>query len=102
MGACNFIEFGKGKTARSAFNRLVAEAEWAYGHDPYNGTISTTRLVDAFPKPVAEEWSAEARQAAKDYAASRDYGEKRESRAIDCGICDDGERMWAFYGWAAC
>lgn len=30
MGACNFIEFGKGKTAREAFNALVRQAEWDF------------------------------------------------------------------------
>ena len=102
MGACNFIEFGKGMTVREAFNALVAEAEWEYGHDPYNGTISTTWLVDNDRFRVAEEWSEEARVAAEAVAERNDWGKKRESRYIDCGACGDGQRMWAFYGWAAC
>lgn len=42
MVACNFIQFKSARTAQHAFDALVAEAEWDHGHDPYNGTISTT------------------------------------------------------------
>ena len=100
MGACNFIEFGEGRTAREAFDALVREAEWEYGHDPYNGTISTTRLMRGNVK-VADEWSEDVRELAIIEADANDWGEKWESRAIDCGECGDGHR-WAFYGWAAC
>ena len=101
MGACNFIEFGKGKTAQEAFGILVSEAEWDYGHDPYNGTISTTRLVGN-NIIVADEWCDGARDMAIKVAVADGWGEKRESRAVDCGECGDGLHMWAFYGWAAC
>lgn len=29
------------------------------------------------------------------------WGEKWESRVIDCGATNGGQ-MWAFYGWASC
>ena len=100
MGAINFIEFGKGDTAITAFDQLVAEAEWEHGHDPYNGTISTTSLVGK-PVKVAEKWGEWAREMAIQEADEHGWGEKWESRAIDCG--EFGEtRMWAFYGWASC
>lgn len=102
MGACNFIEFQAGETAGDAFNFLVDEALFMYGHDPYNGTISTTRLKRGHAT-VAEQWSEAAREAAIGMADADGWGEKRESRAIDCGRMGDGEmHMWAFYGWAAC
>jgi hypothetical protein len=28
--------------ANGAYNQAVEDAQWEYGHDPYNGTISTT------------------------------------------------------------
>ena len=102
MGACNFIEFKSGMTAREAFNALVAESEWEYGHDPYNGTISTTRLIEQPHWQVASEWSDDAREAAFKVAVDDGWGKKRESRYIDCGRCGDGLRMWAFYGLASC
>jgi len=43
MGACNFSNLVviKGK-ARDAYHDAVEDAEYEDGHDPYNGTISTT------------------------------------------------------------
>ena len=101
MGACNFINFKAAKTAQDAFDMLVQEAFWEHGHEPYNGTISTTSLKSGSVQ-VADEWSDDARKLAIIEAGANGWGEKWESRAIDCGACGDGERMWAFYGWAAC
>lgn len=102
MGACNFIQFKAAGTAQHAFDALVAEAEWDHGHDPYNGTISTTYLKRGHAT-VAEEWGEAARDAAIGMADADGWGEKRESRAIDCGRTGEaGLHMWAFYGWAAC
>jgi len=42
MGACNFSDIGIAKTANEAYRELCDEAEYEYGHDSYNGTISTT------------------------------------------------------------
>ena len=99
MGATNFIEFGKGKTAAEAFNRLVEEAKTEYSYSLYNGTISTTTLIPGSIR-VADKWSDDVREEALKVANLDRYGKKWESRAIDCGRCDGG-RMWAFYGWAA-
>ena len=33
---------GRYKSAEEAYNELVQEAEYEYGHDGYNGTISTS------------------------------------------------------------
>lgn len=101
MGACNFIEFKEAKTADAAFVELVQEAFWEHGHDPYNGTISTTWLKDK-PIRIADKWSEDVRELAIAEADANGWGEKRESRAIDCGEYMDGLHMWAFYGWAAC
>lgn len=100
MGACNFIEFKEAATAQAAFDLLVDEARWAHGHDPYSGTIATTRLMRGSVR-VADEWSEDARELAIIEADANGWGEKRESRAIDCGATQYG-RMWAFYGYAAC
>ena len=44
MGATNFgnLTVGRYKNASDAYNSIVKEAEYECGHDPYNGTISTT------------------------------------------------------------
>lgn len=44
MGAFEQTEYaiGRYKNAEEAYNELVEEAEYEYGHDGYNGTISTS------------------------------------------------------------
>lgn len=41
MGAQSFTVKGRGESAKEVFNDLVEEAISEYGHDSYNGTIST-------------------------------------------------------------
>jgi hypothetical protein len=43
MGACEFFKKGYGKSMQEVYSRFVEDAENEYGHDAYNGTISTTR-----------------------------------------------------------
>ena len=53
MGACDFETFGFGKDLQSAYVSACQTAEYESGHDPYNGTISTTdsvTLADDAPK----------------------------------------------------
>lgn len=102
MGACNFIEFGKGKTAEEAFEALVRQAEWDFGHDPYNGTISTTSLSRRPAKVIRKRFTSKAVGDARKVAEKDGWGEKWESRVIDCGTCGKGVHVWAFYGWASC
>lgn len=45
MGACNFETEAYGTTAAQAYSRAVEDALHYSGHDPYNGTISTTSGV---------------------------------------------------------
>lgn len=52
MGACTFRTAGRGRSAKDVYDNLVEEAENEYGHDPYNGTISTT---DGF-SDVTNQW----------------------------------------------
>lgn len=101
MGACNFIEFSLGKTADEAFDRLVHEAMYEYGHDQYNGTISTTSLSRKPAKVIRKRYTKKAQQDAVKVAERDGWGEKWESRVIDCGATKGGH-VWAFYGWAAC
>ena len=101
MGACNFIEFKVAKTKEAAFKALVEEAQWEYGHDPYNGTISTTTLSRKPVKVIRKRFTEKAMQEAVDVAEKNGWGEKWVSRVIDCGATKGGH-MWAFYGWAGC
>lgn len=42
MGAHNIATTGYGQTAKAAYERACRIAQFEDGHDPYNGTISTT------------------------------------------------------------
>lgn len=44
MGATTYITTGQGAKVENVFNGLVKDALFEYGHDSYNGTISTTSL----------------------------------------------------------
>jgi hypothetical protein len=52
MGACSFQQSGRGKSAQQVFTRLQDQAISEYGHDSYNGTIST---VPGF-RDITNEW----------------------------------------------
>jgi hypothetical protein len=41
MGACQFENSGRGRSAKDVFTKLQDRAEREYGDDSYNGTIST-------------------------------------------------------------
>ena len=42
MGAHNLADRAVGKTMSEAYDRAVSYAQGEYGHNAYNGTISTT------------------------------------------------------------
>ena len=52
MGACQFTNSGRGKSARDVFTKLQDAATREYGDDSYNGTIST---VPGF-HDITNEW----------------------------------------------
>jgi hypothetical protein len=52
MGASNFQDEAYGRSAAEAYNRAVSDALHFSGHDPYNGTISTTSGVREIRLPA--------------------------------------------------
>ena len=55
MGAFDRTDFalGRYKNARQAYDKLVEEAEYEYGNDGYNGTISTSggfKMITEHPR----------------------------------------------------
>jgi len=40
MGACEFINVAKGKTAKEAFSAAVKQARYDHGHAGYTGTLA--------------------------------------------------------------
>jgi len=64
MGACEFSHLiASKKKVYDVYSDLVDEAHYAHGHDPYNGTISTTNGVTQINCPhkygtkAFEDWT---------------------------------------------
>ena len=102
MGATNFFNIYSAPTAREAYDQLVAEAEQAYGSNPYSGTIATCdlgycqgTLSDVFISDITNEaWNV---------ADQNGWGEKWRADYLDLGQDPDNpdNRIWCFYGLAA-
>ena len=100
MGAHNFEDQEYGATAAEAFRDLCDTATYEYGHNPYNGTISTTSGYVSIPLNEGEsinEW------------AQRVIDDDRVQKWEDCACAKDpdeeevsGRWLWHFAGWAAC
>lgn len=87
MGACNFVERAKGVSPRDVFECLRRNAEFEYGNDPYNGTISTCSLSGS-PHKVSDRWNKTAEKKAMQYIKSRDYGSKWYAEVVDAGVVE--------------
>ena len=111
MGAQTFITFGYGKSAEDAYRNAVEQAEEEYGHNPYNGTISTTYgcrkcygYVDSYT-PWTKTKESKAIKAAYEMLNTMD---KRECKVIDLGKVSNrithhnGWHKFLFFGWGAC
>jgi hypothetical protein len=61
MGSHDFSDLAFGKTAFAAYTDAVRNAQYEHGHEPYNGTISTTSgvLEISIPKGwSSDEWES--------------------------------------------
>lgn len=86
MGASNFYYIAEGTDYRQVFRELVDEASFMYGHEDYNGTISTTDLSRRTPHKIADRYTATAEKKALAYCEKVGWGKKWESRVLDLGI----------------
>lgn len=99
MGAHNFEDFGYGSTPEEAYQACVNQAVYDFGHDPYNGTISTTSGIVHIPLEDGEgetDWH------------QRILDDPRVQKWEDCAYRVDeefppenGRRRFVFAGWAA-
>ena len=78
MGACQFENRGRGKSAQDVFTRLVENAEREHGDDPYNGTIST---VSGF-RDITEEYKRSGKEIYRFINDKFDNANKRDCFAI--------------------
>lgn len=90
MGSHDFYQSAHGASASEAYRKAVDMAIWHSGHDPYNGTISTTDGIRMVPPDVPidekEDWCLE---------NTDKWG------ACGCWQDPDDPTLWHFAGWAA-
>ena len=93
MGACSFMAYGHGKNPGAGYKDAVDEAIYDYGHDPYNGTISTTSGFVMIPREEDESYEEWARRVIED---------SRVQKWQDCACtAGNSKEEWVFAGWAA-
>jgi len=100
MGACNFSNMATAKNAGEAFDNLVEDAVYEYGHSGYNGTISTCclgRCTLSFKK-----FDKANIDSAYKHIEDMDWGNKWTADYVDLGTVDNGNHKYLFYGWASC
>jgi len=94
-GSESFINVVYGDDAEECFNELVREAQYEYGHDPYNGTISTQSGYSVLSVKFNSRNEAEC------YAdMNLDSVEKYHCEAVR--FTENDKNGFVFFGWAAC
>lgn len=99
MGAHSFHDSAYGANAGEAFREACDAALYEFGHNPYNGTISTVHgFVDV---PILEG------EDVNDWA-HRVLDDPRVQKWEACACCEDpngkeenGRKLYHFAGWAA-
>ena len=88
MGATNFLNEWRGANFQDGFAELKQQAEWEYGDNPYNGTLSTTRLSGREPRRIADRYSETARKRALKFLDQRSWGDKWVCEVLDLGVVE--------------
>lgn len=100
MGAHNFEDYGYGKTAEEAHRELCDQARFEYGHNPYNGTISTTSGCVHIPPKEGENHLAWTQRVLDDPRVQK--WENCAYRVDEEFPEENGRKRFIFHGWAAC
>lgn len=94
-GSESFINVAYGDDAEQCFNELVQEAQYEYGHDPHNGTISTQSGYNVL------KMQFNSRNEAECYAdMNLDSVQKYHCEAVK--FTENDKTGYVFFGWAAC
>lgn len=104
MGGHDFECTAQGKTAKEAYKNAVEQAEYDYGHEAYNGTISTTDGFKMMPpmEIVHQTTGGSCRRmetAGEHMLRVLNHTEKWGKAA--CWPDPHDPALWHFAGWAA-
>lgn len=101
MGAQSFIVTGYGTTPREAFDELVEQALYDYGHAGYTGTIAEKSSFVMIPKDDRDPYAkAQDLLDADDARVSDKWG---PAGCIRVGPAErwPGKYEYVFFGWAS-
>lgn len=103
MGASDFLEIGSGKNAKEAFDLLVEEACYEYGHGGYTGTIAEKNSF----KIVSDKTFASFEEAEKFINTLYDKDDKRVLDKWGPALCvkftdKNNTIKYIFFGSASC
>lgn len=101
MGAHNFEHWQRGRTAQAAFDQACSDANYEYGHNPYNGTISTNDSFKMVPIAEGEDIYKWMQRIWDDDSISK-WGPCACTEDPDDPPDENGIRGYVFAGWAAC
>jgi hypothetical protein len=112
MGSHTFQQTigGKKMTAREGYRELVEQAQYSSGHDPYNGTISTTHgfvMVDQGRRQLRTAVNAELDNPNSEVRKWGPAGciELRGAQLTrwrrQHGLAGTRAKAYLFFGWAA-
>lgn len=96
MGATDFFEIARGKTAKEAFKNARKQAQYDYGHGGYTGSIAEKNsfIVFSVPSNMDPHKYAEKLVYEDDSRITDKYG------PAGCIRINDDEYL--FFGYAAC
>lgn len=94
MGAENFTVWADGKTAKDAFDKAVAQAQYDYGHSGYTGSIAEKNEFVMIEVPKGED--------PREYADEliNDSDDRIDDKWGPAGCIDAGDGRYLFFGWA--
>jgi len=102
MGACTFVTYSTGKTAKEAFNKAAEEARYEYGHGGYTGTIAEKDSFTMLPLPEGVKAFDHAEKLLDEGhpAVDSKWG---PAGCFDLGPSkrDPNLRRYCFFGWAS-
>jgi hypothetical protein len=100
MGAHDFMDGAYGLTPEGAYTDLVNASLYESGHNPYNGTISTTDHFIMIPKKKGESDDDWFQRVIEDERIQK--WEACACRVDDEVPEENGKKYYIFAGWAAC
>ena len=98
MGAGTFFNYGRGESAKKAFDQLRDHYLHEYGHGGYTGTIAEK---DSFTRIGEVKTKAEAMSLAEKLIDDEDQRVDDKWGPAGCITITDEPNCWLFFGWAS-